>query len=63
MWVFRAFSGLAELDWAVKLSLTVGGSAGRLGAASRWGVGELEMCAYPAYTPFDEFMWAAVWAC
>jgi hypothetical protein len=38
-----------ELDWAVKLSLTVGLCAGRLGSTSGWGDGELQMCAYLSY--------------
>ena len=40
---------MAELDWAAKLSLTVGLCAGRLGSISGWGDGELQMCAYLSY--------------
>ena len=40
---------MAELDWAAKLSLTVGLCAGRLGSTSGWGDGELQMCAYLSY--------------
>ena len=40
---------MAELDWAAKLSLTVGLCAGRLGSISGWGDGELQMCAYLYY--------------
>ena len=45
---------MAELDWAVKLSLTVGLCAGRLDPPSGWGDGGLQMCVYAAYalTPF-----------
>ena len=42
---------MAELDWAAKLSLTVGLCAGRLGSTSGWGDGGLQMCAYAAYAP------------
>lgn len=41
------------MDWATKLSLTVGGSAGRLGSTSGWGDGELQMCAYHSYARGD----------
>ena len=40
---------MAELDWAVKLSLTVGLCAGRLEPTSGWGDGGLQMCVYAAY--------------
>ena len=40
---------MAELDWAAKLSLTVGLCAGRLGSTSGWGDGGLQMRAYAAY--------------
>ena len=44
---------MAELDWAAKLSLTVGLCAGRLGSTSGWGDGELQMCAYLSYALGD----------
>ena len=39
----------------MKLSLTVGESAGSLGSTSWWGDGELQMCAYAAYTHTKQY--------